>query len=72
MKLLTNNETHRATKLSKEGFICTAYIATAAVHGPYSLKDDEQEDIGFPSYVIGVAIVVAIVAVFFDITIWRP
>lgn len=69
LPLLTNDQTHRATKLSKDGFISTAFIAHAAIQGPYKREINMDSVM---SYVLGVAICIAVVTVCLDITIWRP
>lgn len=74
LPLLTNDQTHRATKLSKDGYISTAFIAHAAIEGPFKRQKTKRE-INMDtvmSYVLGVAITLAVVVTCLDITIWRP
>lgn len=69
LPLLTNDQTHRVTRMTKDGFITTAFVVFAAIQGPYKRKLDSDTVL---SYILGVAIVLAIVTVCFDITVWRP
>lgn len=69
MKLLTNNQTARWIKTDLNGRMQTAFIAHAAIEGPCRKEFDMDSLL---SYLLGVAIVAAVVAVGLDITIWRP
>ena len=69
MKLLTNNQTARWIKTDLNGRMQTAFISTAAIHGPWHKEFDMDSLL---SYVLGVAIVAAVVVTCLDITIWRP
>ena len=71
MKLLTNNNIARWIKTDANGYMQTAFIATASVHGPFKRKLKITMD-DVLSYVLGSAIGFAIVAVFFDVIVWRP
>lgn len=67
--LLKNNEINRSIKVDKDGMIATAFIAYAAIEGPFKREFDFD---GFLSYALGVVICIACVVVFLDITVWRP
>jgi hypothetical protein len=69
MKLLTNNQTARWIKSDLNGRMQTAFIASAAIHGPWRKEFDMDS---LMSYLLGVAIVSALVVACLDITIWRP
>lgn len=69
MSLLTNDETNRVMRLTSDGRLYTMFVACAAIHGPYKREFNWDK---FLSYVLGVAIVLAIVTAALDITIWRP
>lgn len=71
MNLLTNDQTHRVTRLTKDGFISTAFIVHAAIQGPFKRKLKITMD-DVMSYALGSAIGFAIIAVCFDIIVWRP
>lgn len=67
--LLKNNEINRAVKVDKDGMIATAFIACAAIEGPFKRKVDFDSLL---SYALGVVICIGCVVVFLDITVWRP
>lgn len=67
--LLTNDQTNRVMRLTMDGKLYTLFVAHAAIHGPFKREIDMDTVM---SYVLGVALVAAIVVACFDITIWRP
>lgn len=69
LPLLTNEQTHRVVKLSKDGYLTTAFIVHAAIQGPHKREINMDTVM---SYVLGVAITLAVVVTCLDITIWRP
>lgn len=69
LALLKNQEINRAVKIEKDGMIATAFVAYAAIEGPFKREFDFD---GFLSYALGVVIAIACVVVFLDITVWRP
>lgn len=69
MTLLTNEAQARWITIDVNGRMHTAFIAHAAIHGPFRKEFDFDSLL---SYVLGVAIVAAIVVAGFDITVWRP
>lgn len=69
LPLLTNDQTHRVTRMTKDGFITTAFVVFAAIQGPYKRQLDMDSVM---SYVLGMTIVAAVVVLCLDITVWRP
>lgn len=69
MRLLTNDQTARWIKSDINGHMQTAFIAVAAIQGPWR-KDFDFDSL--LSYILGVAIVAAVVVACLDITVWRP